>query len=337
VSQAGPKFGRPISLRKRAGRTNLSGSAPRGREGVAEIQRQRIVTALGEVAGERGIADVTVAHIVARSGVSRRTFYELFSDREACFLAAFDHAVELGAARVLPVFEEANGWCDEVRAGLTALLQCIGDEPVLTALVVVDSLGAGTRALERRTHLLEILITVIDRGRSEVKTGHDPPPLTAEGVVGAVVSVIHTRLLEGRSRRLLGLRGELMSMIVLPYLGAAAARRELALPAPKASRARRARRRDPLQDLDMRLTYRTVRVLTAIAANPGASNRQVANTAGIIDQGQMSKLLARLEGLGLIHNAGPGHLKGEANAWTLTTKGTEVEQTIRAQTERTAS
>jgi AcrR family transcriptional regulator len=53
----------------------------RGREGVAEIQRQRIVMAMVEVCGERGVGDLTVAHIVARSGVSRRTFYEQFADR----------------------------------------------------------------------------------------------------------------------------------------------------------------------------------------------------------------------------------------------------------------
>ena len=70
-----------------------------GRGGVAEIQRARMITALVEVAGERGAGGVTVAHIVARSGVSRRTFYELFDDREDCFLAAFDQAVERGARR----------------------------------------------------------------------------------------------------------------------------------------------------------------------------------------------------------------------------------------------
>jgi hypothetical protein len=83
--------------------------------------------------------------------------------------------------------------------------------------------------------------------------------------------------------------------------------------------------RSLLEDLEMRLTYRTLRVLSAIAANPGASNRDIADHADVKDQGQISKLLIRLERLGLIHNTGTGALRGEPNAWILTDKGQEVE------------
>lgn len=82
----------------------------------------------------------------------------------------------------------------------------------------------------------------------------------------------------------------------------------------------------------MRLTYRTVRVLMGIAGHPGASNRTVAEASGISDQGQISKLLARLDSLGLVRNTGQGHPKGAPNAWQLTTRGQEVEQAIRLQT-----
>lgn len=75
----------------------------------------------------------------------------------------------------------------------------------------------------------------------------------------------------------------------------------------------------------MRLTYRTLRVLAAIAAQPGASNRHIANHAGVKDQGQISKLLTRLERLRLVHNIATGQPKGEPNAWTLTDKGQQVE------------
>src|ERR1700735_1957117 len=93
---------------------------------------------------------------------------------------------------------------------------------------------------------------------------------------------------------------------------------------------------DPLRELDMRLTYRTVQVLCAIAAlggrGPGPSNRQVADAAGVADPGQISKLLARLEHLGLIENEDGPPAPGEPHVWRLTSKGAEIERTIRRQT-----
>ncbi|MGO8906444.1 MAG: MarR family transcriptional regulator [Solirubrobacteraceae bacterium] len=79
----------------------------------------------------------------------------------------------------------------------------------------------------------------------------------------------------------------------------------------------------------MRLTYRTVRVLAAIAAQPGLSNRQISQRAGITDQGQISRLLSRLARLQPIENTGQGQRKGSANAWRLTGHGEAVDRAIR--------
>jgi DNA-binding MarR family transcriptional regulator len=70
----------------------------------------------------------------------------------------------------------------------------------------------------------------------------------------------------------------------------------------------------------MSLGYRSCKVLMVIAAQPGASNREVADAAEVSDQGQVSKLLARLENLGLIHDRGEWRL-GERHAWRLTARG----------------
>ena len=309
---------------------------------VGEIQRARVLAALCEVVAERGAAGATVAHIVVRAGVSRRTFYQLFADREECFLAAFDQAVERAAARVLPAFAGGGRWRERVRGGLVALLGFFDEEPELGALCVVHALGAGPRALERRAQVVRVLVAVVEEGCVETRRG-EVPPLAGEGVVGAVLAVLHTRLSERGSEpergraRLTGLAGPLMGMIVLPYLGSAAAARELARPAPRAVASRRGVREDPLKGLDMRLTYRTVRVLLAIAAAPGASNRQVGDAAGIADQGQTSKLLGRLEHLGLIRNAGDGEVgRGGPNAWRLTDRGEQLQHTIDARTDADA-
>jgi DNA-binding PadR family transcriptional regulator len=73
-------------------------------------------------------------------------------------------------------------------------------------------------------------------------------------------------------------------------------------------------------------------VLECIAGRPGASNREVSEFAGVSDQGQISKLLRRLEGLGLTANTGVGHAKGERNAWRLTPLGARVAQRLRMST-----
>ncbi len=345
-----------------------------GRCGVAEIQRARMIAALVEVAGERGARGVTVANIVARSGVSRRTFYELFADRDDCFLAAFDQAVERAAQRVLPAYEAPGAWRERIRAGLRALLEFLEDEPGMGALCVVDALGAGPGAIGRRAQVVNALIAAVHEGRHEVRGGARPTRITAEGVVGAVLAVLHARLTTnggadavrtgrngnapragcngevsragGSARRrsrgggssprqgspsMVSLLAPLMGMIVLPYQGQDAAAREASRPTPRHRHPAHAPG-DPLRDLDMRLTYRTVRVLLAIASHAGASNRQVADASGVADQGQISKLLARLEHLGLIHNTGAGPARGEPNIWSLTPKGEEVEHTIRRQT-----
>jgi AcrR family transcriptional regulator len=316
--------------------TRTSGEAL-PREHVSEIQRMRILAAMAEVASERGAGAVTVAHVVARAGVSRRTFYDLFADREECFLAAFEDAIgRLGAvvqdARGRQGDGRQSGWREQIRAGLGAALVWLEEEPALARLCVVESLAAGPRALARRAEVLRKLVAAVDEGRSAMpRRATPPPPLTAEGVVGAVLSVIHTRLLDPDAEPLTGLVGELMSAIVLPYLGSSAAQKELRKPAPPLKTKTTAHQRDPLEGLDMRITYRTVRVVMTIAANPDASNRRIATAAGIADQGQVSKLLARLEHLGLIRNTGAGALKGAPNAWRLTQRGEHVERAIRVQ------
>lgn len=287
---------------------------------------------MAEVAGERGAANVTVAHVVARSGVSRRTFYEIFEDREDCFLAAFNDTVDRVATRVLPAYESCGPWRERMRAALAALLGFLDEDPSAGRVCVVEALAAGPRALERRVQVLEALKRAVDDGRAEAKDGAGLPSLTAEGATGAVLSVIHARLSERDSGSFAELLNQLMGMLVLPYLGQAAATKELRRPAPTPTTRVGRSARDPLRDLDMRLTYRTVRVLIAIAQTPDASNRALADASGVQDQGQISKLLSRLQALGLIQNTGVGPVRGEPNAWRLTPKGHEIEEAIRSQT-----
>jgi AcrR family transcriptional regulator/predicted transcriptional regulator len=301
---------------------------PRGH--VTEVQRNRVLAATVEVVTEIGYARMTVAQIIARARVSRKTFYDVFADREDCFLAVFDQSVERARALAVEAYEREPAWRDAMRAGLASLLTLMDEDRALARLCVVEALGAGDRVLARRREVLEGLAAVVDRGRDSARAGGEPAPLTAEAVVGAVFAVLHTRLLDRREEPLGGLLGSLMSIIVLPYLGTRAAGRERARPQQVGSArphvAGDARAEDPLRGLNMRLTYRTVRVLSVIDEHPGASNREIAERSGITDQGQISKLLTRLARLALVENRGDGQERGASNAWYLTPRGEQVER-----------
>jgi AcrR family transcriptional regulator len=305
---------------------------PRGR--VTEIQRSRMLAAALEAVEEDGYARMTVAQVIGRAKVSRKTFYDVFADREDCFLAALEQAVGQVGKPVRDAYEGEPAWRDGVRAGLSELLVFLDQEPALARLCLVEALGAGPRVLERRAELLEDLAGVVDRGRFVTNAVREPPQVAAEGVVGAVFAVLHTRALEDGTERFTYLLGSLMNIVVLPYLGARAASRELSRPTPELRQAEgdsstRANSRDPMAGLSMRLTYRTVRVLVVIGERPGASNREIAKRSDVADQGQISKLLARLARLELVENIGGGQEKGGSNAWHLTPRGACVERATR--------
>jgi AcrR family transcriptional regulator len=294
---------------------------------VADIQRARIVSAMICVAAESGVSAATVAPVLARAGLSRRTFYEFFECREDCLLAALDNSVDRVSALARSAWLSPQRWLDRVRASLVVILSFFDDEPAMARLLVVESLAAGPKALQRRNRVLESVVSALDEGKHERDS--PLPPLTSEGVTGAVLSVIHTHLLEGNGS-LIELAGPLMGMIALPYLGRSSASCELARPAAKALPVKPTSRTggDPLHEVGMRLTHRTVSVLRALKVCQGCSNSMIAREAGIADQAQMSKLLRRLSGLGLVENVSAGLGRGTPNAWTLTEKGVRLERAL---------
>ncbi len=296
------------------------------------MQRRRLLRAFLELVSEQGVQGAGIGPMCKRAGVSRRTFYEVFTDHDACVLAALDDALWRIRECVLPAYEGERKWSARIRAALIALLECFDAEPGLARLCVIETLRAAPEVSLRRKHMLDMLATVIDEGRRESKQGDALPPLTAQSVVGGALSVIHARLLEDPHASLVELVGPLMALIVHPYLGPAAARRELDRPAPRTTNTTAHGPGDPFKDLPIRFTYRTALVLATIATEGQRgrypSNRHIADTAGIADDGQTSRLLRRLQGVGLIENHGVGHAKGEANAWALTERGQAVQEAI---------
>jgi|HubBroStandDraft_2_1064218.scaffolds.fasta_scaffold00318_19 AcrR family transcriptional regulator len=294
---------------------------------MAAFQRSRLLAAALEEVSVSGCHDTSVAAITARARVSRKTFYDIFESRDDCLMAALAESIAQLASVLAPAFAGDGAWSERLRSALGVLLLFLESERDVGAFVLGHILGHAPSNPELRALVLERLRDAVEQGRAQASPRQVLAPLTAEGVVGGVLSVIHTRLQSGE-QGLGTLLNPLMWMIVLPYLGPAAAARELRRKAPRPAAMPPAPARDRLAGLDMRMTYRTARVLAAIAEQPGASNIEIADQVDVTDQGQISKLLARLARLGLAQNTGAGQAMGATNAWQLTPKGSEVESAI---------
>jgi AcrR family transcriptional regulator len=303
---------------------------------VENDERTRIFRAMATTVCARGGSmaggQITLTDIAVRAEISPRRLRGQFADVETCFLGAFEWCSERAGAAMEQAYAGEHGWVEGTRSALAAALELIEREPDLARLWIVYSLGAGPRVLYSRAAAIAKLAEYVDRGRLESRVRAEPPAITAEGVVGALLAVLQTRLLAPKPEPPTTLRGELMGLILLPYLGGSAARRELARPVGRSPIGRRSQPprsgRVVTEGVGPRLTYRTARVLTAIAERPGSSNREVANRAEVVDQGQISKLLSRLEVQGLIANVGGGGLRGAPNAWELTLRGEQLQHTI---------
>ncbi|HEY1689897.1 MAG TPA: TetR/AcrR family transcriptional regulator [Solirubrobacteraceae bacterium] len=325
---------------------------PRGQErlgdGIVSLQRTRLLRSAVSLLAEHGYSSVSVAAICARAGVSRRTYYEIFENREECLAAILIDAEARVQDAIASVGLADAVWRERIHRGLWAILCLADSDPALARVCLVESDRAGEMVSAERERILSQLVSAIDEGRVEGTGAGMAGGLTAEALVGAVSAVLATRLAEGMGSGVNGavpryslseLLGELTGMIVLPYLGPGAARRELERPAPQRPTVEPSKLDaatdgpDPLAGLSMRLTYRTARVLTAVSelgdARDGASNRQIAKHAGVADQGQISKLLSRLEHHGLLANAArESGARGEANCWTLTDTGKRLVHSI---------
>src|SRR5271155_3701268 len=96
------------------------GGLPRGQ--VTQIQRSRMLGAAVEAVEEVGYARMTVAQVIGRARVSRKTFYDVFTDREDCFLAAFEQALNQARMIAQEAYERESSWRDGIRAALARLL-----------------------------------------------------------------------------------------------------------------------------------------------------------------------------------------------------------------------
>lgn len=209
---------------------NSSGKFPSGvrklpSELIRAVQRERLIVAMLNAAADLGYLETNVQDVIDRAGVSRPTFYEHFSNKEDCFLAAFDTSAE--RLRKMVRTAARNGgdvWRDRVRSGLQALLRFASHEPDTARTMVVEARAASAAAVRRRVELLDDFAQCLDSHARELLPDYRPnTALTASGIVGGVESLLYSRLCKQEYDQLESLLPSLMYFVVLPYEGHEAA------------------------------------------------------------------------------------------------------------------
>jgi AcrR family transcriptional regulator len=297
------------------------------------MQRTAILEATIQVVAVRGFAGTTVGSVTRRAGVSSETFYEFFGSLEDCFMAVIDAGAQQVMRTILAAFEAETVWVDGVRSALAALLVLFESDPLRARVWHVETLAAGQWALERRQHHFAALRSLIV---ARWYPGPDPERIsvTSDGVIAAVLGVLHTRLLAPGEEPLLTLLGPLVGLAVAPFLDAEVqsceieraerlAREVLADNPPGSLRGLLSPERKPLKrPVGIWQSARMQQCLGFLASSPGSSNREIAAALGVSHQSQISKLLRDLAERGLVAKRSFG--PGKRNAWTLTSLGEDA-------------
>jgi AcrR family transcriptional regulator len=191
------------------------------RDEVQRVQRERLMAAMVHVVATAGYEETTVERVLVQAGVSRRTFYELFDDREDCFLSAYDDAMQ----RVLRVVTDAylDGDVPErrIEAALEAFLEFLAAEPELARMCVVEVFAAGSRARERRAEVMERLSQLVQHALGEMRGDDKLDRLSAQALVGAVHELVYLPVDRRDSVALRGMASEIVEAQVAPLVAVA--------------------------------------------------------------------------------------------------------------------
>ncbi|HEU4943871.1 MAG TPA: TetR/AcrR family transcriptional regulator [Solirubrobacterales bacterium] len=207
-----------------------SSRLPAGRHGlprefIVQNQRERIITALVDTVAERGYNATTVAHITKAASVSRRTFYEHFADKEACFLAAYEMVADHIRDSMRVAAEAFDDWPQQVRAALATMLRFLAGEPELARLVMIEPVAAGGEIAARHRASMQGFVEILKAGRPEHSGDRPLPEATEETLVGGILSLIVREISAGKAKELEKLLPDLVELTLAPYLGGEEAER----------------------------------------------------------------------------------------------------------------
>jgi len=191
-----------------AARRLPKGRHPLTRQAVAESQRTRLLEAMAAAVADKGYAETTVADVVERAWVSRKTYYELFPDKEACFLAAYDMGRDYLRASIRDALKNLpeGDWRRRARASIEAYLAALAARPAAAWAFSVEVFGAGPKALARHSEVIGTWVTqwsrlrALARGKPTTLSRADEMQLRA--MVGGIEELVRECLRTRGAQRL---------------------------------------------------------------------------------------------------------------------------------------
>jgi AcrR family transcriptional regulator len=314
-----------VSMAPAVSQTREAETVPHARRsrivGGTSAQRDRLIGAMGELVAEVGLPAVGVHHVCQRAGMSRRTFYDHYEHRDACFMDTLQEA----SGRLLAHVEEAVDtagpeWEARTVAATRALIGALDADRVLAQLCVVSALGAGHDALVLRHGVVDRIVAMLGDAPAPLA----PTELVLAGAFGALWDLVHRRLTEEPDGSLADL-GEVATYLVLaPFAGR---RRAVTLAGRGSSIAFVTRWSPRTAGADVRglvVTELTRQTLSYLKAHPGACNVDIARGVDVRHESQISRHLVRLERAGVVRR----RKEGRTNAWQLTILGREAADAV---------
>ena len=188
---------------------------------VAAHQRERLMEAMVQAVSERGVVATTISDLVARAGISRRTFYEHFENKEACLLATYDTVVETEVQRLLATRRRrGTGGGSSWRRSSAQLFDAIAERPDAARLICVEMGASGAVGVQRWADGAARFEHFISAGFERAPGPGTIPDPVARAFVGALRKIVYTRVREERSNK--SLKAELARIVPELWSGSAA-------------------------------------------------------------------------------------------------------------------
>lgn len=200
------------------------------REVMAEHQRERILDAATQVFAKRGYQGTTIDHIVAAAKIGVGSFYELFDNKEDCFLRAYERIVSSTREQIVAAIPAESAWPEQASAALRTLLEAIEAEPLQARVALVEVQTAGQAALARYEETLDEAIPLLARGREASPVAAELPKRLEEAIVGGLAWFLQQRVVLGEFEGAEAHLPDVLEIAVEPYLGEAATAGLLATP-----------------------------------------------------------------------------------------------------------